>query len=735
MSRRDGVLLALLLLFLAAVTAAWVMIDRRPPEWDHANHLERAVACHRVLADPGHDRVGEIIAMSSFYPPVVACAAGLLYFVLPIVPLTAQAVMCGFLAVGVLAVYGVGRRLLDAEAGLVAAFFLGTAPFVIFSLTNFQLDLPLLAMVAVTLYALVRAEGFSRPGWSVLAGAALGLGMLTKPPFAAYALPPLAWSAWLAFRAPDRGPRLRRLLLALGIGLAISLPWYGPRLAGLPMQIVNRSFKQAAESGHAPALTSGSLLYYPRVFPPQFGLLAAPLAVWGLWAVRRMPRARGLLWSALLPFVIFLLIQNKNLRYTLPLLPAAALLAAAGLAQLAPSWRRAITWGCLALGVLQVSSAAFAVPPPPSVKPLLGPVVFSRPPDGSDWRHREALDAILRAAEGRPATVAVVANDNYFSVSNFRYDVVRERLPLTMMRAWDGSPLGVEFVIVKTGDQGPDFASAKPDRIMAAFGGGDPWLAAAFPVIAEFPLPDGSRGMVRMRRLVPVAGLTAEELARRLRLSAEGFLHDYAREAVGFRVSMAYRPEALLRGEVDRLVVEADSALVGEFVRNRTPLRARNVRLSVEGLLFHPQRLVETGRLELLGLRALRVHRLTVTEAELQEFVRAQKGFTRADLHLGEGSADVGLVWSGPTLSARLRLLPASGAGPFTLGVEAVSVGGIRVPGPLVGWVVRHLDPTPRLRRLPVEVSLAPVTILPGRLEVGSPDGPAEGRPQERRER
>src|SRR3990170_3852413 len=113
---------------------------------------------------------------------------------------------------------------------------------------------------------------------------------------------------------------------------------------------------------------------------------------------------------------------------------------------------------------------------------------------------------------------------------------------------------------------------------MAAFGGGDPWLAAAFPVITEFPLPDGSRGMVRMRRLLPVAGLRAEEVARRLHQSAAGFLGDHAREVLGLTVSLEYRPEALLRGEVDRLVIEADSALVGEFARNRPALRLRNIR-------------------------------------------------------------------------------------------------------------------------------------------------------------
>jgi hypothetical protein len=50
-----------LLVALAAVMVVWLGIDRRPPEWDHANHLERAVACHRSLAAPGRDWRQEII--------------------------------------------------------------------------------------------------------------------------------------------------------------------------------------------------------------------------------------------------------------------------------------------------------------------------------------------------------------------------------------------------------------------------------------------------------------------------------------------------------------------------------------------------------------------------------------------------------------------------------------------------------------------------------------------------
>ncbi len=109
--RRSVLLLAVLVAVLAAVTAIWVSIDRRPPESDHANHLERALFCHRALAGGALHPLRSILEESSFYPPLVPCLAGVLYFVAPVVPLTAQTVMLAFLAVGVAAVFALGRRL------------------------------------------------------------------------------------------------------------------------------------------------------------------------------------------------------------------------------------------------------------------------------------------------------------------------------------------------------------------------------------------------------------------------------------------------------------------------------------------------------------------------------------------------------------------------------------------------------------------------------------------------
>src|SRR5215470_17991009 len=311
--RRPWLLLVLLYAVLCSVVTTWVLLDRRPPEWDHANHLERAVGCSHSLRIVAAAGTREILEASSFYPPLVTCTAGLLYLV--------------------------------------------------FSLTNFQLDLPLASMVALALYALVRSDAFEDLPWTLGLGAVWGLGMLTKPPFALYVLPPLLWSFWRALRAGDRGRRLAGAATALALGAVIAVPWYGPRLFGLPMQILNRSFKQAAEQQNPEPLTSVALLYYPRTLPTQIGLLSGALLLWGLWALRKRREARATLWLATLgPFLLFSLIQNKNLRYTLPILPAAALVAAVGLRSLPGALRRWTSVAVVALAALQVSMTLFQVP-------------------------------------------------------------------------------------------------------------------------------------------------------------------------------------------------------------------------------------------------------------------------------------------------------------------------------------------------------------------------------------
>src|SRR5207248_8550337 len=139
--------------------AVWLAIDRRPPEWDHANHLERVVHCAEDLA-PGDVRT--IIHRSSFYPPVLPCTAALVYRLAPSDAAAAQSVILAFLGLGMAAVYLLGRRVAGGAEGVVAAVVFGCAPFVVFSAQRFQLDLPLAAMVAIALVVILLTEGLDR---------------------------------------------------------------------------------------------------------------------------------------------------------------------------------------------------------------------------------------------------------------------------------------------------------------------------------------------------------------------------------------------------------------------------------------------------------------------------------------------------------------------------------------------------------------------------------------------
>ena len=244
---------------------------------------------------------------------------------------------------------------------------------------------------------------------------------------------------------------------------------------------------------------------------------------------------------------------------------------------------------------------------------------------------------------------------------------------------------------------------------------------SAFPVIAEYPLPDGSTASLRARRIPPLVGVRPLAVAERLERDPAALLADNVDDAQGLKVRLEYRPQGILRGEIDRAVLTADSAFVGEFGRRRpAPLRMRDIWIEGKGLVFNPQRLMREGRLEILDLKALVIRSVTVTQEDLSEFLLDQPMGSGMSIALEDGAAKVRVTRFGPTLKARVRFGPGDSERPFTLSASRVSLGGMTVPGPFVNWVIRHLDPTTALRHLPVPVVVEPPRIVDGKITLGT---------------
>lgn len=698
--KRELGMVALAWAAIALVAFVWLAVDRRPPEWDHANHLERALLCTRDL------RAGDVRAIlerSSFYPPLVPCTAGALGFLLP--PDTAAtAALVIFLALGMFAVYLLGRRLAGGSAGVAAALLFGGAPFVVYSTLLFQLDMPLASMVALALVVLLASADFRRLAVALGVGVVFGFGMLTKPTFALYVAP-------VALLALVRGGR-RGLLgagLATLLGAALSLPWFGPRLLGLGAQVDARAFAQAAEAGHPDPFTLIGLTFYVRWLGYQLGLLTAALALAGL-VVAAIRRQWFLLVAGLAPFAVLEVIRNKNLRYSLPVLGALAVLAALSLDALPARVRRVAAVVLLVVGVVQVSTITTGVPPNTVLPWLKTAWLPTAAASRADWKHHEILALLERDRRGAPATVSVVPNFAVFSVSNFRYYALRDGYDIQFVRAWDDPPLGIDYMILKTGDVGPSWTAGKSRRVSDRLAA-DPSLARVFPVIGEFPLPDGSVASVRARRIPPLTDVTSEAIAAAVEGGLRRRLGEVARDVEGLDIRLTY-DEGILEGRVARADIRAAAATLGEFARPGTAsLRVHDLRVVLDGLLVNPWSAREGGRFDPLDLGKLRLDSATVKIADLQTYVAGLKRFRRSTVTADGDALSVAVRQAGPDVTARVRLTSAADR-PFALQAERVRVGGVPVPSVLVNWVIRNFDPTPKIAsRVPFPVQIGRVSV------------------------
>ncbi len=220
----------------------------------------------------------------------------------------------------------VGRMTYGPTAGLLAVIFALATPMVLSLFHVFMLDAPLAGSVAITLWALLASDRFSRRRETALAGALLGLATLTKTPAPLFLAGPVAvmligggWRQW------------RNLLIGAGVALLVAGPYYLINLDELisTSETTTIAGNTGATGGASlaaePRFSFDNFAYYGWVgvnlqyFVPLLALLAAGL-VSALREIRRRPYlpelVAGLVVGYLAPTLI---LSIRDPRYTLPL--------------------------------------------------------------------------------------------------------------------------------------------------------------------------------------------------------------------------------------------------------------------------------------------------------------------------------------------------------------------------------------------------------------------------------
>jgi 4-amino-4-deoxy-L-arabinose transferase-like glycosyltransferase len=361
----EKLLLVLIFVVLATSTILWTLRDKTPPAWDPSDHIRYAYDYYRLLAHADFGGFArEFFVTPHFYAPFVHLVSAAVFLVFGASRLTGIAVNLISLAAMLWAVASISRHLfadLDSTTGAVAMrppVALSVLPALLACCYHFSawlmhdafLDFPLTAAVTVTFALLIRADDFKVRRYAIAFGIAAGIGMLVKQTFAFFFIFPALLVVFRVLRARDRRA-IFNLALAVLILILVAAIWYAPHMRDV-IEIYRENQRAAVSENEAPLFSFDSNFFcIHALISMQMQLPLAVLFVAGLVSsfVRRRKQSLILHLWLLSGIAIFALVANKDVRYTVPVLPAAAILSTCWLREFKPGAARILSTLKLAL--------------------------------------------------------------------------------------------------------------------------------------------------------------------------------------------------------------------------------------------------------------------------------------------------------------------------------------------------------------------------------------------------
>lgn len=550
------VLLMAIIAFSIINAAVWLWIDTRPPRWDEAGYLTVSLRYHEALTDGGVGSfVRALTRVDRKRPTLVSAFATLGYLLFGRSTEAALVMHVAAFVVLLLAVYGLGSRLVSPAAGVLAAFFAATYPSICGLSHVFVFDFWNTALVAAALYLLVRTEGFSHKWASLGFGIIVGLGLLCRAFFPIFLFGPLLVSLYAvrrvrtAYSEAQKEEWLQARLYwkhALAALLLVAAPWYLINLVPLTLRSLSAAYgAEAVGYGPANPFTFHALLSYFLLFIQVHttfaGFLLFLVALPILWIKRASFRGQDkqgvhdslsglwmLLSAVFLPYLFFTTLPSQDLKNITPILPAVAVVSAWGLALLSHSMLKYTVIGLSSVWFLcQFWLATYGYSGlPPQVGLRLGanlpwlifvrqgssePTPFFMLPQREHWPIVNILFQVTGGTIGpnnvrtlaRPAVLAVIPDHALFNGTNFTYFATLHRLPVTVVHPGDpripeGKEyrthlLGVDFAVVKTGSPGDPWLNIYNKEMIAFLRSSESGFTEIAP---RFPLPDNSEAIL-----------------------------------------------------------------------------------------------------------------------------------------------------------------------------------------------------------------------------------------------
>jgi hypothetical protein len=337
-----------------------------------------------------------------------------------------------YLAILLLATYGIGKKLYNSKVGIFSAFLVSMFP-TTFALSRiFQIELALTSMVALSFYLFV-LNNFRSLKFALLTGIVMGLGMLTKQSYFIFLLPILIYFFFQNDNLKNK-VAIRNFFIALFIALVISAAWYLNRVRiGWKAQY----YYIFQCRGNQDFLFYLKSLFFRQLFPIYFLLFLISV----IFFIKKRKYFIPVMIFILL--VLFSLSTNKEDRYILPIFPYIAIMISAWGLSL-PRIKRVLVPSIIFFSFFQFFLICYGNILPGSKDIFLKKYfshrfsvrwgLFSKEIDHENWRDpiEKTIKTIKNDTSKDTALVLFISDDIYIP-PEIQYQSLIQKFPITFL--------------------------------------------------------------------------------------------------------------------------------------------------------------------------------------------------------------------------------------------------------------------------------------------------------------
>lgn len=690
--------LAVFLVLQALLLRSHVKGDTRPPAWDQAIHLEIALDYKEALSQ-GRLSDAFFLAPKPGMPPFPPAyhLALMRAYASPDPAHAALWVNWFYAAVLALSIFFIAWRFRPDDTALAVAIIFTGAPAVQDMVSTQLIDLPVAACAAAAYLALLSSERFTLWGPSLAFGLLHALGMLHKWSFFSYMIP----AYFIALREVSYRPLI--VLSSVALSAALSAPWYVANIALLPSRLV-----QASSDFAIPFWKSGAWSTYLRVSLEQLGPLVAMFG----WVALLVPQYRRrredgdimLAW-ALIAYVFWTIVPNRQFRFLLPGLPPVAV-------ALASAFPRQLVW---TLAVIQLFSFFNFT------KGWLGPLEIplpyqsltffvNAPPAAQDWHTEEILRAVDAARDpSRPiSNVTLVANDTRFNAPTFHWSQRRLGLDKIRMRGVNSRLCELsEFLILKDGFLGPSTVISGLPEAATQVKAPNSWFARSYEQLKEWPLPDGSVARLYRQRAVMPKPFSTNKMTYQYFQAGKAEFQD-------LRVGLGAWDKAAS-------VYKTAKVTAARVTVRGLVIRGVDAELEDAGLVpvYSGEKEEEWVDARLLKLGRLRVNSLDIGAAEVKAFLEERvKGLKVSSVTLDKGTIKLTGTFKGYRVAAEAAVSVLDAPRRVKVDVLSARLGGSAIPVALFKPIKELTIPLYPSPETPFAIELPGLTLNGDRLTI-----------------